>query len=208
MSVIHFFHTKGGVHCSTVATLTALSAPTLLIDLQGDIPAILGTYITDESTAETVLATGVSWWAAAHAVTDTLYVMSRAERGPVPLALDVEVAAMQVPDGMNVVVDWGMHAPRGLTRRLLVTSPSYLAIRSAMPNVADVDGIVVSGRHPGSSLGASDVSHALGKPVVAEIDFDPQLARSIDAGLLVSRTPRVPERALQHLLNPRMETTS
>ena len=43
---------------------------------------------------------------------------------------------------------------------------------------------------PGRALRARDVEHALGAPVIAEIGYDPAVARAVDAGLLVARLPR------------------
>jgi hypothetical protein len=42
---------------------------------------------------------------------------------------------------------------------------------------------------PGRALGARDVERAIGAPVVAEVPYDPAVARAVDAGLLATRLP-------------------
>jgi hypothetical protein len=42
---------------------------------------------------------------------------------------------------------------------------------------------------PGRSLGVDDITRALGVPVVAEVAWDPGVARAVDAGLLSHRLP-------------------
>jgi hypothetical protein len=52
---------------------------------------------------------------------------------------------------------------------------------------------------PGRSLDAAAVADVLGVPVTARIDLDPAVARAVDAGLLVRRTPRPLARAVAPL---------
>jgi hypothetical protein len=49
---------------------------------------------------------------------------------------------------------------------------------------------VVLVTEPGRSLGRTDVERAIGAPVVADVAVDPQVARAVDAGLLLHRLPR------------------
>jgi hypothetical protein len=79
---------------------------------------------------------------------------------------------------------------------LLVLRPCYLALRRAVAAPIRPSGVVLVGE-PGRSLDASDVEDVLGVPVRVQIPYDPAIARAIDAGILISRLPRVLERALR-----------
>ena len=50
---------------------------------------------------------------------------------------------------------------------------------------------------PGRALRPRDVEHSIGAPVVATLALDPAVARAVDAGLLLSRIPRVVARSLR-----------
>lgn len=70
----------------------------------------------------------------------------------------------------------------------LVTRPCYIALRHAVNSDLSYDGIIVIDE-PGRALDERDVKNALGKPVVAVMQIDPAVARSVDAGLLQHRLP-------------------
>jgi hypothetical protein len=94
----------------------------------------------------------------------------------------------------NVVVDAGTGCPPqalhdAAEQSLLVTRPCYMAIRRAQQSSLRPTGIVLVDE-PGRALTSSDVEHALGAPVVAEVRLDPAVARAVDAGLLIARLPR------------------
>lgn len=75
--------------------------------------------------------------------------------------------------------------------RYVVTRPCYLAARaeSRTRQYEDrADGLIVI-TEPGRALSADDMAGATGVPVVAEIPWDPAVARAIDAGLLAARLP-------------------
>ena len=78
---------------------------------------------------------------------------------------------------------------------LLVIRPCYLALRRAV-HAPKPTGVVLI-REEGRALGVADVEAALGVSVVAEVAFDPAIARAVDAGLLNSRLPRSLERSLR-----------
>lgn len=78
---------------------------------------------------------------------------------------------------------------------LLVIRPCYLALRRAV-HAPRPTGVVLI-REEGRALGVVDVEAALGVSVVAEVAFDPAIARAVDAGLLNSRLPRSLERSLR-----------
>ena len=77
-----------------------------------------------------------------------------------------------------------------LFRSYLVVRNDYLALRRAL--VAPPTTGVVLVLEPDRSLGRRDVVDVIGVPIVAELAVSPAVARSIDAGLLVSaRRPRL-----------------
>jgi hypothetical protein len=59
---------------------------------------------------------------------------------------------------------------------------------------------VVLVSEPRRALGRRDIEDVLGVPVAAEIALDDAVARSVDAGLLARRVPRVLERALRPIV--------
>lgn len=75
---------------------------------------------------------------------------------------------------------------------LLVTRPCYLALRAAVRwgwRRDGFDGILLV-NEPGRALGVDDVAAVLDLPVIATIDVDPAVARLVDSGLMLDRTPR------------------
>jgi hypothetical protein len=64
-----------------------------------------------------------------------------------------------------------------------------MAIRRAQQLGLRPTGIVLVDE-PGRALTSTDVEHALGVPVVADVRLDPAVARAVDAGLLIARLPR------------------
>lgn len=74
---------------------------------------------------------------------------------------------------------------------ILITTCCYLALRSAMRcDLTGFRGVVVV-EEPGRALAPADVAEVLGLEVLAIIPRDPAIARTVDAGLLVARLPRV-----------------
>ena len=78
---------------------------------------------------------------------------------------------------------------------LLVVRPCYLALRRAVQRRAAADAAVLIDE-PGRALDATDVARALGMEVRAVVQWDPAVARAVDAGLLGSRLPRGLARSL------------
>jgi MinD-like ATPase involved in chromosome partitioning or flagellar assembly len=191
---------KGGSGTTVVSAALALvlsrTRSALLVDLAGDAPAALGL-------AEPCGPGVLDWLAsptADHAalahlavpVTDTLHLLPRGHDGAAaPRWGDLAAALAAVGD---VVVDAGTGLPPGellaaATQSLLVTRPCYLALRRAVAAGVQPTGIVVL-EEPGRALNCRDIERALGAPVVAELAYDPAVARAVDAGLLASRLPR------------------
>lgn len=204
---------KGGSGTTVVAAALAVTLarrePTgaLLVDLDGDCPAVLGL-------AETS-GPGVAEWLGAGAAVPP----DGLARIEVPVAprlglLPAGGALPDVPgrgealvealaaDRRAVVVDCGSH-PDGAARAvaamapvsLLVLRPCYLALRRAARSPLRPSGVVVVDESH-RSLGAADIEAMLGVPVRAVVPVEGAIARAVDAGLLGARVPGGLARAL------------
>jgi hypothetical protein len=209
---------KGGSGTTVVAAALALSTkrPSLLVDLDGEIPAVLGLAEPDRP--------GVADWLASKATPDHL----------ANLMVDVAPHAWLLPwrSGERQTVredaesdrwdelgrwlhNWSTHGdcdvtvdagtgepPAGLLahadRSLLVTRPCYLSLRRAIRSATRPTGIVLV-HEPGRALSQRDVERAIGVAVEATVSLDPAVARAVDAGLLATRLPRVIARELRRV---------
>lgn len=195
---------KGGSGTTVVAAALALTfsrlAPSgaLLVDLAGDVPAVLGLSEPDSP--------GVSEWLSApdDVGADALDALSSdaadhlriVHRGRLPIdrsgRWDALARALTTRPGVTVV-DAGL-APvhRSLLNAsdesLLIVRPCYLALRRAV-EISDRPSGVILVREPMRALGKRDVETVLGVSVRAEVGFDPVVARAVDAGLLAGRLP-------------------
>jgi MinD-like ATPase involved in chromosome partitioning or flagellar assembly len=194
---------KGGsgttVVAASLALLLARAHPVVLADLAGDLAAALG--------LPEPAGPGISEWMASPAAdtpalarlavpaTDAIQLIPRGaasipDGGPRWDALATSLLALHG----TVVVDAGLGEPPASLRAvavqsLLVIRPCYLAVRRAVADGVQPTGIVLV-QEPGRALASADVERAIGAPVVAEVPFDPAVARAVDAGLLASRLPR------------------
>lgn len=214
---------KGGAGVTVVAAALAAGwcrrgEETLLVDLCGDGPAVLG---LPEPSGPGVLDWLGSSTAAADAL-DRLVVAAGEGLSLLPSGTraaatwpperSVELVAFLARRRTRVVVDAGVcggaatsAARAGLVaelgrsgRSLLVTRPCYLALRRAVATDVVADGVVLV-QEPGRSLDRRDVADVLSLPVLAQVDLDPALARSVDAGLLARRAHRLLDRPLREL---------
>jgi len=195
---------KGGSGTTVVAAALALVLsqrhPALLIDLGGDSPAALGIAephgpgIAEWFASPTADGTALSRIAVE--ATQALQVIPRG-LAPLPPPEGAQwarlIAALAALD-VTVVIDTGTGVPPAVlvgaaTHSLLVTRPCYLALRRAVATGLQPSGIVLI-EEPGRALTARDVERSLNAPVVAELQYDPAVARAVDAGLLASRLPR------------------
>ena len=208
---------KGGSGTTVVAAALALvlaqrhEAGARLVDMSGDTPSALG---MSEPASE-----GIAEWlsAADHPgvealnnlmlpVTAHLGVIPRGHNVIVPSLVNLDrlrdLAEVIAQSTMPTVVDAGSglaaipiieHA----TRSLLIIRPCYLALRRASLLTTKPNGIIVI-TEPGRALGVHDVESVVGAPVLAEIPFDPAIARAVDAGLLAGRVPTL---LAKHLVN-------
>ena len=218
---------KGGSGTTVVAAALALGTPghAVLVDLDGDLPAVLGLPQPDRA--------GIADWLASDAPTDRLGELTidirpgvsllpwRAAASPFGPASDSHdtFATLRAVgrDGsrwqqltrwlaeqarhLEVTVDAGTGIPPvelfdEADRTLLVTRPCYLAVLRAVQQQVRPSGVVMVREH-GRSLSAREIEHALGCPVDATVTIDPAVARAVDAGLLTHRLPRVIRRELR-----------
>ena len=197
---------KGGSGTTVVAAALALGSPTdsLLIDLDGELPAALG---VPEPSGQ-----GLSDWfasdAAEHSILDLAGTVATTTRlvpkGPAAIPRESArwpaLRKFLTAAPFEVIVDAGCGAPppdllAEHTRGLLVTRPCYLSLLRAS-RLPRPDGVVLVAE-PGRSLTSADVSRAIGAPVVAEVTVDPAVARAVDAGLLAARLPKAMVKSLQ-----------
>lgn len=208
---------KGGSGTTVVAAALALTArpPSLLVDLDGEVPAVLGLPAPDRP--------GVADWLASDTPTerlDELLVEIAAGAWLLPwqpgarLRVGPTAADGERWNGLTdwlcsfardrhalVTVDAGTGRPPAplvehAERNLLVTRPCYLSLRRAVAIGVRPSGIVLVDER-GRTLSTRDVEHAVGAPVEATVSLDPAVARAVDAGLLSARLPRLIARELR-----------
>lgn len=186
MPITNVYAVKGGQGTTVVAASLALATPRVgetarlvapTIDELNDLCAALGMSMIDEP---------ITW-----------------QRIPVNDALTIELNPWWYDDDTTdtVIVSGDSHVDLPGVTNLLVTRPCYLALRRAVASQQKPDGIFLIGE-PGRALTSRDVARALNAPIVAEMAYDPTLARAVDAGLLSSRMPRSMRDALNRLITP------
>jgi MinD superfamily P-loop ATPase len=194
--------TKGGSGTTVVAAALALvlarAKPVVLADLGGDLPAALGLPepagpgLLDWASSPT--ADVVALTRLATTVTESLELLPAGGAGEATASRRWAELAQALRSLPTVVVDAGRGLPPQpllavADQSLLVIRPCYLALRRAVACTIRPTGIILV-REPGRALSARDVEHALDAPVVAEVPYDPAIARAVDAGLLAGRLPR------------------
>lgn len=224
---------KGGSGCSVCAAalglLSARDRPTLLVDLDGDLPSILGVDAgegADPTAGPVHQRLGIADWLAAERpppdalarleipVVAGLSLLPAggdgvdggvAVGGAAPDRVELLARLLQADD-RQVVVDLGRASARPervldlASRSVAVTRACYLALRRASTDRRPDHLVLV--REPGRALTAADIASSVGRPVGATVAWDPAVARSVDAGTIASRLPR-PLRSLRGLLPAR-----
>jgi MinD-like ATPase involved in chromosome partitioning or flagellar assembly len=195
---------KGGSGTTVVASTLALvhaektSRGALIVDLAGDVPAVLGLAEPSgigigEWFAQSENSSRMTLQSIAIQATANLQLISRGSGQIAPNANFAELAASLATFDLPVVIDagCGVVSPELLARAsssLLITRPCYLSLRrAAQLNVAPHGVVLIN--EPGRALSKRDVESVIGAPVVAEITFDATISRAVDAGLLASRLP-------------------
>jgi hypothetical protein len=209
---------KGGSGTTVVATALALSSPrpSLLVDLDGEIPAVLGLPEPDRPGVAEWLLSDTSADHLAELLVDIaprtwLLPWRSATADNLHHSVDRHDARWALLGdwlhdwssqwGCDVTVDVGTRVPpeplaARADRSLLVTRPCYLSLRRAVRSTVRPTGVILVDE-PGRGLAQRDVEHALGVPIEAVVSLDPTVSRAVDAGLLASRLPRVMTRALR-----------
>lgn len=176
---------KGGSGTTVVATTLALLSAsqgidTCLVDLAGDAASCLG---LAEPPGPHEIAVG-----------SNLGLLALSNRSCTPAHRWNAVSALLAGGTRTVVVDAGLGEPHPAMRvaarhDLLVVRGCYLALRRAAVLHVPPNGVVLV-NEPGRALRRQDVETVTGAPVVSELDWDPTVARAVDAGLLATRVPR------------------
>lgn len=210
---------KGGVGTTTVASALGMSlgqasldGPAIIVDLGGDVPAVLG--VSDPS------GPGLGEWlgsptASADSlarigtpVTDDLHVIGAGALGA-PSGQQISDdgwerfgrACAHLGEERHVVVDAGPMMPAAAfhalaDHSLLTARACYVVLRRSIPMALHATGIVLVAE-PGHSMGTTDVERSLGRPVLAELPCDPAISQAIDAGLVNARVPHALVRPLR-----------
>ncbi len=189
---------KGGVGTSVVAAAIALQrarsgADTLLVDLAGDQPDLLGVAPPEHGVGDWLGGGDVPLDGLAALeieVAPRLRLLARGGRSELA-RLDV-LAGVCAASHRTVVVDVGVaadtHWAAGQAEEIVVLRACYRAVRRAGTLGARTRLVVIE--EPGRALRADDVAAAVGVPVWRRLTADPAVARSVDAGLLAVRLPR------------------
>lgn len=207
-----YWAAKGGSGATVLAAAHAIASseiwPTVLVDLDGDLPAALAVDPGDSGVSEWLSAGG---GVPADAL-DRLLVplsdrLSLLPRGTGPLdeqRADV-LGRVLAATPRAVVVDAGTR-PTGARasvavhadRSVLVSRLCYLGVRRVHgAELAPSEVAVV--REPSRSLVPADLEEVAGAPVRTIVSFEPGVARAVDAGLLRARLPRPLRRAASEL---------
>ena len=209
---------KGGSGTTVVTTTLALEStrPALLVDLAGDVPAVLGMAEPDRP--------GVADWLDSNGaptqlddllvdIDDLTMLLPYREHHRSAIsppgdpaaarwrALGAWFDAWAQKAGGEVWIDAGTGTPpmalaACVEQRWLITRPCYLSLRQAAAGAVRPTGVVLI-NEPGRSLRVRDVERSTAAPVVTRLLIDPKVARAVDAGLLMSRPPLTIRRSLR-----------
>ena len=198
---------KGGSGTTVVTASMALASPrpALLVDLDGELPAVLGLpepvrpgvadwLATDTSAshlADLLLDIGPTTWLLPWRSDARLYTVPSPDRWA---EFGAWLHAWAGEHGGDVTIDGGTGSPPApliehVDHALLVTRPCYLSLRRAVRGATRPTGVILVDE-PGRALRRHEVEHALGARVEAVVAIDPAIARAVDAGLLTTRLPR------------------
>ncbi len=205
------FSMKGGVGVSSTAAMLAVAhanraEPTLLVDLGGDQPAVLGIPEPEGPGLVDWCATpSRSIEALARIQVDATPDCMLLPRGSGALPADAAplIEALAQLD-QQVIIDCGNLAATSTfatdivelcVDRLLVVRSCYLTLRASREPPLSPTGVILL-RERGRALGLTDIESVIAAPVVAEVAVDLAVARAIDAGLVAARLPRTLVRML------------
>ena len=122
--------------------------------------------------------------------------VAHGQSAPIQLADGLTLAQTGSGTARVAVVDAGrLHENANTAAGVLLVvlrGPCYLGLRSLVTSELQPDGIVLLAEG-GRSLTRRDVEDVCGVPVVAQVHVSSNVARTIDAGLLVTRAHALPE---------------
>lgn len=201
---------KGGSGTTVVAASLGLElgergADVLLVDLAGDLPAVLAVETPGGGVSDWLLAPDELPADALERLTvrvapsvDLLPAGDRLD-GTLPPDRVALLRDLLSASARTVIVDLGTLGPdpsplaTGLLDRaesaVLVTRACYLALRRVALGRLRVDEVVLV-EEPARALQTRDVEDVVGAPVRVRVPLDPAVARAVDAGLLAGRRPR------------------
>jgi len=222
-----FCSPKAGLGTSVIAAATALelaarepSRRVVLLDLGGDQPDLLGVDASERSGVVDWLRAGedVTVDAIDHLLIDVAPSISLLpsgtgampnEAGVIDPARCVELVSAFGP-GTIVIADVGAIPNNPLSPAVLVAVAGthttavlracYLVLRRAAALPIDIQSSIEV-VEPGRSLTTLDIELVTNTAVSSRIRYDPVVARSVDAGLLVQRRPRHLRRAIRSLID-------
>jgi hypothetical protein len=188
----------------------------VVVDLAGDVPAVLGRDDLGGPGVAEWLAAGQAvapdgWSRLEAPVSDRLAVVPRGRGLLVGGERAAVLAGVLAAGGRPAIVDCGVLPPLDTTidgagaghvfaaratHSWLVIRPCYLALRRCVALPLRPSGVIVL-RERARSFGARDIEEAIGAPVIAEVPVDAAVARAVDAGLLARSVPRGMARALR-----------
>jgi cellulose biosynthesis protein BcsQ len=213
--IIWYWSVKGGVGTSVVAAATAIrlaseDRETTLVDLTGDQPALLGMTAgaapSEPGIGDWVAAgDGVAADAIGRLLEDVAPGLRLLRDGTQPALVDQAadgedqrsrlVLALEMLARIGpVVVDAGLDPFELRTdiaashRPVCVLRSCYLALNRAQRTSGPYDWVVLV-EEPGRALRVRDVAAAVGASSVKRVAWDPRVARSVDAGTIVSMLP-------------------
>jgi len=204
--VVAVWSVKGGVGVTSVAALLAMSSvahadETLLVDLTGDVPPVLG--------IDTAVPAGVVDWCRLDVATPAalqrietlvrpgLSLLSRGASSFVE-GDGAALSAALLADRRRVIVDCGVvdteqSVGRDIVERadesFLVARGCFLTLNAIQRSAVRRTGVVLV-KEPRRYLGRADVELAAKAPVVVEVAADWSIARAIDVGLARAALPR------------------
>ena len=206
---------KGGSGTSVVAAslaiVSSLSTPTLLVDLAGDQAAIMG--LPEPPVGLNDWANGMT-----HREFDEILITCKDNLQLAPSGSSaVEIFSTSAwanlcrelvqreSEGCNIIIDFGRVELPLVFQKLacthyMVTRPCYLSLRRAVNIEQKFSGVIVVQGHD-RVLTTSDVESVMKLKCVAEIPNSSDISRRVDSGLLKSRLPSPLQSALAPLVS-------
>ena len=202
MITVIYAHKPGQGVTTIAAALAMLTSTlrqrTLLVDTGTDLPAVLGLPTPDRpGLAEYLTDTAVTLADITTPVLPNLDLVTRGDTTPTFTASAYGLLTGALDNYDTVIIDtapdaseWTRHADT----RVLVTRPCYLALRHATGQRRPDHLVVIT--EPGRALNNADIEAVTGSAVTATVRYAAEIARTIDAGNITTRVPRILSRAL------------